>query len=178
MNHGKAWRDQIKPFNFFLVGFSAKRENGPPVKPIMPYSKDPQVTVFAPFINYDTGEIMEGIEYFKPLSITLAQYINHPESKYRGNRGQLHRRHIQSDGIIHIGKEANKIDEQPLQVTNPQIFPSKDEIMRKILAIPWQDAEKYGVHRTTLWRIQEQIRKNGDVKLNSKLVKNLLKYIS
>ena len=45
LNEGKAWRNQIKPFNFCLVGFQTVAENGKAVKPLAPYSKNSQKIV-------------------------------------------------------------------------------------------------------------------------------------
>jgi len=40
-----------------------------------PYTKDYQNIVFEPFIDYETGEVKEGSQYFKPLSRAILQYI-------------------------------------------------------------------------------------------------------
>ena len=65
LNEGKAWKEQIKPFNFFLVGFQAIKENGKAVKPLAPFTKDYQKIVYEPFIDYETGEIKEGVSIFQ-----------------------------------------------------------------------------------------------------------------
>jgi len=57
INHGKAWSEQIKPFNFFNLGFQTIEEDGNSVKPLAPFSKDPQKIVYDPFIDYQTGEL-------------------------------------------------------------------------------------------------------------------------
>ena len=67
LNEGKEWRDQIKPFNFFLCGYQVKVDGKKPVKPLSPFTKDPQSIVHEPFIDYETGTIKQGLEYFKPL---------------------------------------------------------------------------------------------------------------
>lgn len=45
LNKGKPWKEQIKPFNFFLVGFQAIKENGKYVKPLAPFTKNYQSMV-------------------------------------------------------------------------------------------------------------------------------------
>ena len=70
-NEGKSWGEQIKPFNFYLVGFKMKNENGVSVKPLCPLSKDPQTIVHREFIDYQTGEIKQGLHYFRALCQTI-----------------------------------------------------------------------------------------------------------
>lgn len=50
LNKGKDWKEQIKPFNFFLVGFQAIIENDKAVKPLAPFTEDYQKIVYEPFI--------------------------------------------------------------------------------------------------------------------------------
>ncbi len=133
-----------KPFNFVLVAFQVIVE-GKMVKPLAPYSKDPQTIVHQPFIDYETGEVKQGSHYFKSLSRTIMEYIDHPESKYEGDVGSLKRRDILADEIIHIGNEANNIDEQPLKTIEAQVFWNKQSICQKVLLISQSDAEIIGV---------------------------------
>lgn len=116
LNEGKPWKEQIKPFNFFLVGSQTIEENGKLVKPMAPFTTDYQKIVYEPFIDYETGEVKEGSKYFKPLSRTILQYVEHMENKFEGDIGVLKRKHIQADGLVYIGKEANNIEDQPLDV--------------------------------------------------------------
>lgn len=51
LNEGKPWKDQIKPFNFFLVGFQEIKENGKLIKPMAPFAKDYQKIVYEQFID-------------------------------------------------------------------------------------------------------------------------------
>jgi len=122
LNKDKEWKEQIKPFNFFNVGFQTIEEDGKAVKPLAPFSKDPQKIVYQPFIDYQTGKFKEGSQYFKPLSKTILQYIDHPENKFEGDIGVLKRKHIHVDGVIYIEKEANNIDDQALKVNEAQVF--------------------------------------------------------
>ena len=107
-----------------------------------------------PFIDYETGTIKQGARLLQAPDRTILQYVDHPEHKYKGNVGLLTRRKINVDGILIIGKEANKIEDQPLFVTDAQIFKDKQEIARKILALRQCDAEKAGVDRKTFQRIR------------------------
>ena len=44
------------------------------------------------------------------------------ENKFEGDIGVLERKHIQADGLVYIGKEANNIEDQPLDVTKATDF--------------------------------------------------------
>ena len=131
--------------------------------------------MYEPFIDYETGDIKQGSHYFKPLSKIITQYVDHPESKFDGDIGILERKHVQADGVIYIGKEANNIDEQVLDVKKAQEFVNKEEIMQRILAIPQKEAEEWGVDRKTFQRIKKRIIENGNIKLDTLAVKRLTK---
>jgi galactitol-specific phosphotransferase system IIB component len=47
-----------------------------------------------------------------------------------------------ADGLICIGKEANNIEDQPLDVTGAQVFIDEKEIKQKILALTPEEARK------------------------------------
>jgi hypothetical protein len=168
----------FKPFNFYLVGFQAIEEDGKAVKPLMPYSDDPQKVVYEPFTDYETGIIKEGSHYFKPLSRTIMQYVEHLESKFDGEIGILERKHVHADSIVYIGKEANSIDEQELDVKKAQAFTNKKEIMQKILGLSQKQAEEWGVDRKTFQRIKKRIVENGDIKLNTVAIKKLASFFT
>jgi hypothetical protein len=91
----------------------------------------------------------------EPLSKTILQYINHPESKYEGDIGQLERRHIHVSEIVHIGKEANNIEEELLETGKVQVFRNKEKEREKIIQIRQCDAEKLGINRGTRWRMKK-----------------------
>jgi len=167
LNKGKDWNQQIKPFNFFLVGFQMVRNKKKTVKPLSPYSKDPQTIVHEPFIDYETGEIKQGLQYFKPLSKTISQYCDHKESKFDGDVGILTRKHVHADLIIHIGKEANNIDEEPIKTGIVQIFKDKENERRKIIQMRQCDAEKLGIDRKTRWRMKTRKRKGKKISQNN-----------
>lgn len=176
LNKGKPWSEQIKPFNFFLVGFQATKENGKTIKPLAPFTENYQTIVYGPFIDYETREIKQGSQYFKPLSETILQYIEHPESKFDGDTGVLKRKHIQADGLVYIGKEANNIEDQPLDVTKPQIFQDMEDIKQKILALIPEEARKIGIkHRSELKYLKEKTRE-GKLNFNTPNMRKILKY--
>jgi hypothetical protein len=156
LNEGKEWRDQIKPFNFFLLGFHVKTDGKKLVKPLSPYSIDPQSIVHEPFIDYETGTIKHGLEYFKPLSKTILQYIDHPESKYEGGIGQLEQWHIEVTDIVHIGKESNNIEYEPLDGGNVEVFRNEVKERQRIVEMRQCDAERMGIDRKTRWRMKRK----------------------
>ncbi|KKG20170.1 hypothetical protein EO97_09565, partial [Methanosarcina sp. 2.H.T.1A.15] len=175
LNVGKTWKEQIKPFNFFLVGFQVIEENSKAVKPLAPFTKDYQKIVYEPFIDYESGEVKEGSQYFKPLSRTILQYVEHMENKFDGERGVLKRRNIQADVLVYIGKEANSIEDQPLDVTGAQVFINEEEIKQKILALTPEEARKLGIkHRSTLKRMKDRIINYGGISLKTKEVQKLI----
>lgn len=79
-----------------------------------------------------------------------------------------------ADSVVYIGKEANSIDEQALDVKRPQEFVNKAEILQKILDISQSEAEKIGVRRGTLWKIKKKIRDGKDLNLETGAVRKLI----
>jgi hypothetical protein len=176
LNEGKSWREQIKPFSFFLVGFQAIKENSKAVKPLAPYTKNFQTIAHGSFIDYETGEFKEGLQYFKPLSETILQYVEHMENKFDGNIGILERKRIHPNGLIYIGKEANNIEDQPLEVTKPQVFINKEEIKQKILALAPKEARKIGIkHRSELNYLKKNARE-GKLNFNTPVMRKIVEY--
>jgi hypothetical protein len=173
-NKGKTWEEQIKPFNFYLVGFQTIEENSKAVKPLAPYSNDPQSIVYEPFIDYETGEIKQGSHYFKPLSRTIIEYANHPESKFDGETGILERKHVKADSVIYIGKEANNIDEQALDVKKAQEFINEKAVYDFILQLTPEKARQIGIrHRSALAYLKKKA-KEGELNFKSRNVKRLI----
>ncbi|WP_445475689.1 hypothetical protein ACT9XH_02830 [Methanococcoides methylutens] len=181
INKGKECYEQIKPFNFYLVGFQAIEEDGKAVKPLSPFSSDPQSIVYEDFIDYETGEIKQGSYYFKQLSRTIVEYANHPESKFDGDVGILERKHVHSDSVVYIGKEANNIDEQELDVKQAQVFINEKKIKQEILNLPQKIAEEWGVDRktfqTTKKAIGEALKKDEKINLFTPARKRLVEYL-
>lgn len=51
--------------------------------------------------------------YWRKLDKTVEEYIDHPESKFKNGdkTGKMKRRHLVVNKIVHIGKEANELEE-------------------------------------------------------------------
>jgi hypothetical protein len=50
------------------------------------------------------------------------QYVDHLEHKFDSESGVLERKHVHTDSVVYIEKEANNIDEQELNVKKAQEF--------------------------------------------------------
>jgi hypothetical protein len=130
-NQNRLYRDQVKPFNF-LICFQGRPQltlsetdacaipkKGPrprihQARPVAPFDKDigkASANVF----DRETGSQVSSTA-IRTYREALAQYHLSPESKFLNgdftDRGRTERRHIQVNGIVHIGKEANKWEEQ------------------------------------------------------------------
>ncbi|WP_135605546.1 hypothetical protein [Methanococcoides sp. NM1] len=119
-------------------------------------------------------DIKEGSHYFKPLSRTIKQYVEHLEHKFDGEIGVLERKHVHADSVIYIGKEANNIDEQELDVKQAQEFIDVEEIKRKILEMPQKEAEKLGLSRSTFQDIKRRIREGKRINWKTPAVRRLM----
>jgi hypothetical protein len=85
-------------------------------------------------LDYKTGKILKGLEYWKSLSDTLWEYVNHRESKLDGDIGILERRHVFVDDITYIGKETENIEETGiLNLPNYTTYQDEDKLKEKIL---------------------------------------------
>ncbi|WP_440955603.1 hypothetical protein ACSAZK_01130 [Methanosarcina sp. Mfa9] len=62
------------------------------------------------------------------MSRTILQYVEHLENKFDGDIRFLEKKQIQADGLVYIGKVANNIEDQPLDVTTSQVFINEEEI--------------------------------------------------
>ncbi|WP_156148155.1 hypothetical protein [Methanosarcina sp. WH1] len=81
---------------------------------------------------------------------------------------------IQAYYLVYIGKEANNIEDQPLDVTGAQEFINKQEIMNNILNMSQTEAEALGVSRSRFQGIKQRIRENGNLNLNTPAVRRLV----
>jgi hypothetical protein len=177
INKGKDWKDMIKPFNFYHVGFQVAEKDGKAVKPLSPFSNDPQSIVYEPFIDYATGDIREGSHYFKSLSRTIMQYVDHLEHKFDGNIGILERKHVHVDSVVYIGKEANNINEQELDVKKAQEFIDVEFICNFILKLTPEKAMEIGIkHRSALAYLKKKA-KEGKLNFKSRNVKRAVSNI-
>ncbi|MCW4463110.1 hypothetical protein OK349_15455 [Sphingomonas sp. BT-65] len=130
-NSTRAYRDQVKPFNFMLAMSEAaqlncepvigKRKRGRPRKvakrrPVAPFDQDVAKAADHAF-DRDTG-LPVPVGHLKTYAETLAQYHLSPESKFlNGNfvdRGETLRRHVRATGVRLIGKESYDWERQAL----------------------------------------------------------------
>lgn len=141
-----------------------------------PYSKNAQESVFKPFIDYKSGKIFRGLEYWKSLADTILEYANHPESKFLNGsqNGKLERRHLKDGEITVIGKETKNIEEQSLKVERIIEYFDEKELLKKILKMTPKEAREKGVSRPTLWKIKQKIKNRAEVNLNNKAVRKLI----
>jgi hypothetical protein len=114
-NAEKQYREQVRPFGF-LIGLQS-RLIGPGSKllrPVSSYERDPEKAAEVCF-DRDTGELVPR-DYLKSYQEALAQYHLHPEAKFLDgdyvDNGVTRRRHIFATAVEHIGKEANRWEEQ------------------------------------------------------------------
>ncbi len=174
MNKNKAIKEQIKPFNFMLVGISNNKE----VKPIAPYSRRTQKAVYEEFINYITGEKMIGEEYWKQLHDIFSEFINKSESKFDGDIGELKRKHIIVDNITHIGKEAKNIEfVGTLKKAEYEIYENNEKLTQILLSMSVSEARKIRISKTTLHCIKKRILEGKTIKLRKKTLEKLKNYI-
>jgi len=160
----------IKPYSFFLRGIGA---NG--VKPITSFTKDSQKVVYEPFIDIETGKVMQGEEYWKTLDKEILNYLNHPESKFEWEIGLLRRRHVKPTSIVYIGKESNKIGTELIETEKQEIYQNEEALKERILKMSPKEARKLGIrHRSTLIRIKSRIMKRKKVNWKTKEMRKLI----
>ena len=135
LNKGLPYVEQIKPFNFLSIAFVHPLER-PPDEPrlvlIAPYRNDPAKHLEQTWVNRYTGKTYKittepsqarhrpGLLTVKTYRNVLAEYAMHPEAKSNGPDGEpcspqtvgmLSRRPFTARTIVHIGKEANRLEE-------------------------------------------------------------------
>ncbi|HEX4737730.1 MAG TPA: hypothetical protein VH331_09220 [Allosphingosinicella sp.] len=137
-NVGKHYSEQVKPFGFLLaltanpvlpVEVIGKRRGRKPAlrlpKPIATFDRDPRNAAAAAF-DRDTGAPIAP-SALKSFRQALAQYHLRSESKFLNgdyaDRGITRRRHVFATGTEHIGKEANRWEEQFFLGANTEASP-------------------------------------------------------
>jgi hypothetical protein len=90
--------------------------------------------VYGSFIDYNTGDILKGQEYWKPLSNFIIEYADHPEAKFKGETGVLQRRHLKPKSVVYIGKETKGLGMhyfgEPMVLSYYDWKKSKDPFLR------------------------------------------------
>jgi hypothetical protein len=130
-NSEREYPDTVKPFNF-LIALQARpqfelptdqqqavRKRGRPrkhseIKPVAPFTSDIRAAAQTAF-DRDAG-ISISADQLMTYAEALAQYHLRPEAKFLNgdfsDRGRTERRHVFATQILHVGKEANKWEEQ------------------------------------------------------------------
>lgn len=117
-NAGKPYHRQVRPFGFMvMLQRSNDAEQSTVMRIIAPFNRDPVRAAQKAFYRDSGATVSPG--QLMSYAQSLRHYHNHPEAKFlngeRGDRGPTLRRHVISRSVVHIGKEANKLE--PQQVT-------------------------------------------------------------
>lgn len=111
-NDDKLYNEQVKPFNFLVVGYNNHLDTHN--HPIALFDNNVS-TIIKSFIDKDTHTPLQRDELKTYVSM-LQDYDIHPESKFLGGgyleSGTLQRRHILVNKVIIIGKESNKLEKR------------------------------------------------------------------
>lgn len=135
LNAGKPYPDQVKPFNFLLVGHVRKLGYPVGVDPsrfqlIAPYESDAAQWTQLPWfdrysgtrVQVSTTEADDGPQKARLQSLrdVIGEFQTHPEAKSadvdgnacsRRTVGLLQRRVVRETYVAHVGKETNKLEE-------------------------------------------------------------------
>ena len=164
-NKGRTYDKQIKPFNFFLIGIGNNKD----IKPIAPFSKEPQEAVHKPVIDYKSGKILQGIKYWKRLGDVLVSYINHKESKMDGSIGILERRHLNVSDFVYIGKEASNLERTGvLKDIRYEAYISDKGTSERIKSMSIEEAKNLGIPRRTFYRLKKNVKYNKRIILRQR----------
>ncbi len=149
-NAEKPYREQVKPFGFLLALQSHFVASGKKaLRPASPYDKDLEKAAEVCF-DRDTGKPIPR-DYLKSYQEALAQYHLHPEAKFRGgdytDRGVTSKRHIVATAVEHIGKEANRWEEQfhlGLDLEAQTKYGTAPEHSERVLELVKRAGEEFG----------------------------------
>ena len=148
-NRDKLYRDQVKPFNFLLAYQTRELPDKATLKSVSAYDKDLKKAPEGCF-DRETGKPVPA-NVLKNYEEALAQYHLHPEAKFHNgdylDRGVTRRRHIVATAVKHIGKEANRWEEQfhlGRDLEAQTEYGSAPEDHERILDIVVRAAEKFG----------------------------------
>jgi hypothetical protein len=143
LNAGKTWPNQVKPFNFLLVGHVRPFGYPAGVDPtrfqlVAPYESDASKWLRLPWLDrysgtriaVSTAEVIHDshkarLQTFRDV---IGEFRTHPEAKSLGpdgkpcgrhTQGLLRRRVVQETYVSHVGKEANKLEEVEAGLEHP-----------------------------------------------------------
>ena len=183
---GTDYHNQIKPFNFAMLGFSnLQNEKGSEtVKPLAPYNKVPRHAVSDYFIdNNEKKKIkkLRGVQYWKQFWDLFGRYLENRESKLEGDRGILERKHMFLEKIVHIGKESDNLDYVDVfgaDEYSVELYEDRNELNKEFLKNKEKISKlsaKYveditGIPRSTLWRVKINLE-NGNYDKTSDRIK-------
>ncbi|MCH7969160.1 MAG: hypothetical protein IH841_07960, partial [Thaumarchaeota archaeon] len=188
INQNKSEKNKIKPFNFALIGTGYRKnpENNDTVIPFLPYfdKKHRKNVPYMEFVDYKTGikfpneDSLDTIFYWKPLSQVFLDYINHKESKLKGNSGFLSRLHltIQKSSVHYIGKESNELEESNVIGISNDNYTNYVDIENKILQIKPSNAYRFNLSRGNLINLQKKIKNKIPIKLQNRTLTKILSY--
>ena len=174
---------KLKPFNFVIasVGNRVDPSTNKPIIPIVPYTNRLGIVPYLPFVDYKTGkEYKENTQfYWRPLSEFLSAYLDHNDGKYEGGIGELRRKHIIIDGIEHIGKESNNLEESEVIGVSDNdyvIYDNKTEqkITKFIKKMTVKQAREIGISRRNLFYLRKKLLLSQRILLKKKTVLRLL----
>lgn len=177
LNKGKLYDQQIKPFNFALLGIKTVAD-GVDVKPIASFCKDTQAVVYREFINYDNGRVISGKQFWKSMDSIFFDYLDHEELKFSGDVGVLGRRSLLVHSMVNIGKESNNLEEAEVfgagenayqtYFNNEDLLKKKVELNNFILGMNTKQAIEFGISKLQLIRMKKKLRVGSSLKLSKK----------
>lgn len=138
-------------------------------------------------LDYESGEELKGLQYWKPFVDIFWDYVNHPEAKFDGDVGVLSRKHVIVGSAVHIGKESNNLEQAGVLGAQENDYVRYDssqfeqlmERKEKILLADSKDIKKYGVSRQTLlYNVKEAIACGAWNRISSCTINRLLAFVS
>ena len=144
LNHNTPYQQQIKPFNFLSFVPGAQPAAGTPLRqpfrlvaprgPATQALRTTWINTYAPRqpVRLSVDATCSGAALAPTYASTATAYWGHPEAKssdadgtpcHRRSPGLLGRRHLAPLHLVHLGKEANKLEERG----NGEITPDDEE---------------------------------------------------
>jgi len=164
-NTDKSYREQVRPFGFLLNfqrdplavspslstsdadGHAGSKSDAP--RPVATFDQDPAIAATRCFDRVTGAPVSR--EALKTYRQALAQYHLHPETKFANgdylDAGPTRRRHIQVVSIDHIGKEANRWEEQLYLGHDPEaqiVYGTDDQSRERMIAFIREVADRVG----------------------------------